>query len=80
MQSAIALGALVASAYAASGEYEYSKSGEDWGKVVDICAFGTEQSPINLTSSDAETSSKTQVNGYGYKNYGKTADRQSDAL
>jgi len=55
-------------AAASAAKYDYKEMGADWGEVASLCATGTEQSPINLTSSSASKSDLMQINGYGYKN------------
>lgn len=62
---------LVASAFAASGEYNYLSNGDDWGSVNVLCSSGKEQSPIDLTQSGEaiKSSEFSQINGYGYRNF-----------
>jgi len=57
-----------AASAAGAGDWNYMKEGADWGEDTDLCAFGKEQSPIDLSSAVALRSDKLSLSGYGYKN------------
>ena len=48
---------LSATAFAASGVFDYKQNGADWGSMSgnELCDHGSEQSPINFDSSVKDT-------------------------
>ena len=54
---------------AAGGEYNYVDNGQNWGDNYPICKNGDQQSPINLLTTDVQTSSNMEINGYGYRDF-----------
>ena len=48
MLARVTTASLATSALAASGAYNYEKSGADWDQYEPMCGTGKEQSPINL--------------------------------
>ena len=57
--------ALFAAAVSAASA-EYSENGADWG---DLCKYGTEQSPINLSTAGATPNDKIEIAGFGYYDF-----------
>ena len=61
--------AIIASTVSA-GAADYSQLGANWGETVPLCKNGTEQSPINLTTTGTSTDGAMKILGYsGYKNF-----------
>lgn len=53
---------------AGSTPIDYSDNGKNWGAEFPLCAFGQEQTPIDLSANGALSSSSMQLNGYAYQN------------
>jgi len=69
---------LFASANAASGVFDYSELGAEWGEDVPLCKYGQEQSPIDLSVKGASGSDKMELNGFGYRDYVQRTVKRTD--
>ena len=55
-----------------AANYNYDKSGADWGNTASLCETGKKQSPIDLPalgSDQSSVSDELKVQGQGYVNY-----------
>ena len=83
---ALTLGALTAACGIESDEmateFDYFQNGADWGEVADLCASGTEQSPIDLSKSTMNKYLKARMGEY--ENYsdsdGKYVERKAHTI
>ena len=66
-----AVATLLASVFAASGDFNYLYNGADWGQSVPLCDTGKYQSPIDLppTSQPMDRSKDLKIEGGNYDNY-----------
>lgn len=76
--AALTLGALTAvhgiESDEMAGKFDYFQNGADWGEVADLCASGSEQSPIDL--SRATKNHKLKAIMDDYENYHKSDDEK----